>query len=167
MPPKPNWYQWNGNHRNQIPNRFLFCRKIPILNQILTLNVLKMPIKYQENTKKFGTEIPNTDLVLVFSWYRYQIFGYRLTSLFLTQFSYIQTTARIDHALYLRQKLTIHAMFIFVCYKTFIFNTYLTDNRRHSSGCNLMWSIIGIHWSCPETVSSGIWMTRRKITSPD
>ena len=31
--------------------------------------VLKMPIKYQENTKKFGTEIPNTDLVLVFSWY--------------------------------------------------------------------------------------------------
>ena len=27
-----------------------------------------MPIKYQENTKKFGTEIPNTDLVLVFSW---------------------------------------------------------------------------------------------------
>ena len=31
--------------------------------------VLKIPIKYQENTKKFGTEIPNTDLVLVFSWY--------------------------------------------------------------------------------------------------
>ena len=30
---------------------------------------LKIPIKYQENTKKFGTEIPNTDLVLVFSWY--------------------------------------------------------------------------------------------------
>ena len=28
-----------------------------------------IPIKYQENTKKFGTEIPNTDLVLVFSWY--------------------------------------------------------------------------------------------------
>ena len=35
----------------------------------LTLNVLKMPIKYQENTKKFGIEKPNTDLVLVFSWY--------------------------------------------------------------------------------------------------
>ena len=28
-----------------------------------------IPIKYQENTKKFGTEISNTDLVLVFSWY--------------------------------------------------------------------------------------------------
>ena len=28
-----------------------------------------MPIKYQENTKKFGSEIPNTNLVLVFSWY--------------------------------------------------------------------------------------------------
>ena len=42
---------------------------------------LKIPIKYQENTKKFGTGIPNTDLVLVFSWYRYQIFGFRLTSL--------------------------------------------------------------------------------------
>ena len=28
-----------------------------------------VPIKYQENAKKFGTEIPNTDLVLVFSWY--------------------------------------------------------------------------------------------------
>ena len=26
--------------------------------------VLKIPIKYQENTQKFGTEIPNTDLVL-------------------------------------------------------------------------------------------------------
>ena len=35
----------------------------------LTLNVLKMPIKYQEYTKKFGIEKPNTDLVLVFSWY--------------------------------------------------------------------------------------------------
>ena len=31
--------------------------------------VLNMPIKYQENTKNFGTEVPNTDLVLVFSWY--------------------------------------------------------------------------------------------------
>ena len=31
--------------------------------------VHKIPIKYQENTKKIGTEIPNTDLVLVFSWY--------------------------------------------------------------------------------------------------
>ena len=30
---------------------------------------LIIPIKYQENTKKFGTEIPNTDLVSVFSWY--------------------------------------------------------------------------------------------------
>ena len=34
--PKPNRYQWNGNHRNQMPNQFLFCRKIPIFNQILT-----------------------------------------------------------------------------------------------------------------------------------
>ena len=41
-----------------------------------------MPIKYQENTKKVGTEIPNTDLVFVFSWYLYQIFGYPLTSLY-------------------------------------------------------------------------------------
>ena len=31
--------------------------------------VLNIPNKYQENTKKFGTQIPNTDLVLVFSWY--------------------------------------------------------------------------------------------------
>ena len=31
--------------------------------------ILKIPIKYQENTQKFGTEIPNSDLVLVFSWY--------------------------------------------------------------------------------------------------
>ena len=30
--------------------------------------VLKIPIKNEENTKKFRTEIPNTDLVLVFSW---------------------------------------------------------------------------------------------------
>ena len=33
-----------------------------------------MKIKYQENTKKYVTEIPNTDdLVLVFCWYT--IFG--------------------------------------------------------------------------------------------
>ena len=32
--------------------------------------VLKMPIRYQENTNKFGTEIQiGTDLVLVFSLY--------------------------------------------------------------------------------------------------
>ena len=30
-----------------------------------------MSIKYQANTKKLGTEIPNTNLVLVFSWYTY------------------------------------------------------------------------------------------------
>ena len=30
---------------------------------------VKIPIKCQENTQKFGTEIPNTDLLLVFSWY--------------------------------------------------------------------------------------------------
>ena len=30
---------------------------------------IKIPIEYQENTKKFGTEIPNTNLVLVFSWH--------------------------------------------------------------------------------------------------
>ena len=47
----------------------------------LNKTVLKMPVKYQENTKEFATEIPNTDLVLVFPWYRYQIFCYRLTSL--------------------------------------------------------------------------------------
>ena len=29
--------------------------------------VFNIPIKYQENTKKFRTEIPNTDFVLVFS----------------------------------------------------------------------------------------------------
>ena len=29
------------------------------------MNIHKIPIKYQENTNKFGTEIPNTDLV----WY--------------------------------------------------------------------------------------------------
>ena len=33
------------------------------------MTVLKIPTKYQENTNKFGTEVPNTDLVLVFSWY--------------------------------------------------------------------------------------------------
>ena len=37
----------------------------PTFNKV----VLKIPIKYQENTKKFETLIPNTDLVLVFSWY--------------------------------------------------------------------------------------------------
>ena len=31
--------------------------------------VLKIPIKYKKYTKNVGTEIPNTDLVLVFSWY--------------------------------------------------------------------------------------------------
>ena len=31
--------------------------------------VLNMPMKYQGNTKKFWTEIPNADLVFVFSWY--------------------------------------------------------------------------------------------------
>ena len=30
--------------------------------------VLMIPIKYQENTKKVGGFISNTDLVLVFSW---------------------------------------------------------------------------------------------------
>ena len=47
-----------------------FCRKIPIINQILRRpytrlrrNTKKIP------TKKIGTVIPNTDLVLVFSWY--------------------------------------------------------------------------------------------------
>ena len=48
---------------------FYFSKKqnniLPNFNMI----VLKIPIKYQENTKKFGTEIPNTELVLVFSWY--------------------------------------------------------------------------------------------------
>ena len=33
------------------------------------MTVLKMPTKYQENTKNFVKEIPNTDLVLVFSCY--------------------------------------------------------------------------------------------------
>ena len=36
---------------------------------ILPKDFLKIPIKYQENTNKFGTEILNTDLVLVFSWH--------------------------------------------------------------------------------------------------
>ena len=36
--------------------------------------VLNMPIKYQENTKNFGTEVPITDLVLAFSWSWYTKF---------------------------------------------------------------------------------------------
>ena len=43
--------------------------KIPIFSQILRSLYSKIPIKYQENTKKVGTEIPNNDLVLFFSWY--------------------------------------------------------------------------------------------------
>ena len=43
----------------------------PTFNKV----VLKIPIKYQENTNNFETQIPNTDLVLVFSWYTYQILG--------------------------------------------------------------------------------------------
>ena len=39
-----------------------------------------MPIKYQENTKKFGTEVPNTDLVLVISWYTKFLFPIDITS---------------------------------------------------------------------------------------
>ena len=59
--------KWQPQKPNTKP--IFILPKIPIFNQILTLSVLKMPIKYQENTKKFETEIPNTDLVLVFSWY--------------------------------------------------------------------------------------------------
>ena len=36
--------------------------------------VLNMTIKYQDNTKNFGTEVPNTDLVLAFSWSWYTKF---------------------------------------------------------------------------------------------
>ena len=31
--------------------------------------VFKKPIKYQENTNNFWADIPNTDMVLLFSWY--------------------------------------------------------------------------------------------------
>ena len=31
--PKSNRYQWNGNYRNQIPNRFLFCQKYQYLTK--------------------------------------------------------------------------------------------------------------------------------------
>ena len=45
---------------------FLILPKIPIFNK----GVLKIPIKYQENNNKFGTEIPNTyRFGIVFSWY--------------------------------------------------------------------------------------------------
>ena len=43
--------------------------------------VLKILIKYHVNINKFETKIPNTNLVLVFFSYTYQIFAYRLTSL--------------------------------------------------------------------------------------
>ena len=36
-----------------------------------------MPIKYQDNTKNLGTEVPNTDLELAFSWSWYTKFGWR------------------------------------------------------------------------------------------
>ena len=45
------------------------------------MDFLKIPVKYQENIKKFGTEIPNTDLVGIGIFLVYQIFGFRLTSL--------------------------------------------------------------------------------------
>ena len=53
-----------------------------------------MPIKYQENAKKFGTEIPKYrfgfGIFLV-----YQIFGYRLTSVVRTHLEkhYVQGAA--------------------------------------------------------------------------
>ena len=46
------------------------------------MTVLKIPIKYQENTKKFGTEIPNRFGIGIFL--PYQIFCYRLASLVFT-----------------------------------------------------------------------------------
>ena len=64
---KPVLMKWEPQKPNIKP--ILFCIKIPIFNQILRSSYSKIPIKYQENTKKVGTELPNTDLVLVFSWY--------------------------------------------------------------------------------------------------
>ena len=54
-------------------------------------SVHKKPTKYQENTKKFGTEIPNTDLVLVFSWFA-KFFCFRLTSLVISVLEELTTT---------------------------------------------------------------------------
>ena len=61
---------------------FILPKKIPILNQILTFSVLKMPI----NTKKILRNLGQKYQILIwfwylFSWHTYQIFGYRLTSL--------------------------------------------------------------------------------------
>ena len=72
---KPIPMKWQLQNPNTKP--IFILPKIPNFNK----GFLKIPKKYQANTKTFGTEIPNTDLVLIFSWYAYQIFGFRLTSL--------------------------------------------------------------------------------------
>ena len=64
---KPIPIKWQLQKPNTKP--IFILPKMPIFYQILTRASSKIPIKYQENTKKFGTEIPNTDLVLVISWY--------------------------------------------------------------------------------------------------
>ena len=61
------------------------------------MTVLKMPTKYQENTKNIVKEIPNTDLVLVFLVY--QIIGYRLTSLHLFPAKCRQSAVRVWNGL--------------------------------------------------------------------
>ena len=47
-----------------------------------------MTIKYQENTKQFGTEIPCRYRFVIDIFLVYQIFGYRLTSLIRLVFLY-------------------------------------------------------------------------------
>ena len=56
------------NTETKYQTNFILPQKTNILPNF-NKNIHKIPIKYQENTNKFGTEIPNTDLVLVFSWY--------------------------------------------------------------------------------------------------
>ena len=60
-------------------NQFLFCRKIPILNQILR----RTYSRYRYNTKKILRSLWSKYQIPSWYWFFlvYQIFGYRLTSL--------------------------------------------------------------------------------------
>ena len=47
---------------------FILPQKYPYLTKFHEDHIQDTEKIYQENTKKYGTEIPNTDLVLVFPW---------------------------------------------------------------------------------------------------
>ena len=113
--------------------------KIPIFNQLSTLNVLKMPIEYHENTKKFGTEMPNIDFLFGI-FLVYHIFGYRFTSLIRAHPSVITTRScrrpfdASDRHVYLQPLVLLLSGLIFV--------RQLRPRTMHGISADLCWWLI-------------------------